>query len=181
MIRLATPADGPAVAEIYAPYVQQTAISFEAEPPCGADMSNRIAAVLPNYPWLVFEADDRVIAYAYGRQFRDRFAYQWTAEVGLYVDGKQRGKGVGRALYSRLLPILGAQGYCTLTAGVTLPNPASVALHESFGFRKVGVLRQMGYKLGNWHDVSWWDLILRTPREPSDLVALEAVREQFDL
>jgi L-amino acid N-acyltransferase YncA len=175
-IRLATPDDASAIAEIYAPIVRDTAISFETEPPDAAEMARRLSASLDRFPWLVAEMDGRVIGYAYASPHRDRSAYRWAADVTAYVTSEARGAGVGRALYQRPLQILKLQGYRTAFAGIALPNPASVALHEGNGFAPVGVYRHVGYKHGRWHDVGWWGLVLEAdpspPNEPIPLVAL---------
>jgi phosphinothricin acetyltransferase len=162
-IRLATAADAPALAAIYAPSVTGAVTSFELVPPDGAEMARRLAAVLETHPWLVLERDGEVAGYAYATRHRDRAAYQWSVDVSVYVGAAHRRAGVGRALYERLFEVLRGQGFYTAHAGITLPNPASVALHESFGFRPVGVYTAVGFKLGAWHDVGWWRLPLREP------------------
>jgi L-amino acid N-acyltransferase YncA len=176
-IRIADPADAPAVAEIYAPIVERTAISFEAEVPSAAEMERRIAAALSFAPWLVCADGPRVDGYAYASRHRDRAAYRWCVDASVYVrDGCRRG-GVGRALYTSLFALLRLQGFCAAHAGVTLPNAASVALHESLGFRPVGVYPKVGFKHGAWHDVGWWQLELRERRgEPGEPSAMEALR-----
>jgi len=154
-IRLATPADGAALAEIYAPSVVARATSFELEPPDGDEMSRRVEAILARTPWIVCIAGDRLAGYAYASAHRARPAYQWSVDVSAYVDpGWQRG-GVGRALYTSLLAILELQGFRNAYAGIALPNPASVGFHEALGFTPVGVYHRVGYKLGAWHDVMW--------------------------
>jgi glutamate/tyrosine decarboxylase-like PLP-dependent enzyme/L-amino acid N-acyltransferase YncA len=168
-IRLATAADAAAIAAIYAPVVRDTPISFEVEPPDAAAMATRIASTLEVAPWLVCEEAGEVLGYAYGCRHRDREAYRWCADVSVYVrEGLQR-SGVGRALYGALLPLLALQGFRSAHAGIALPNAASVGLHEAVGFGLVGVYPKVGWKLGAWHDVGWWQLELgdRTaPPEP---------------
>jgi phosphinothricin acetyltransferase len=159
-LRVATPDDGAACAAIYAPYVTGTAISFESEPPSTADMAARIARTLPVHPWLVAEEGGAVIGYAYAGRHAERAAYRWAAEVSVYVMRGRHRRGVGRTLYRALLNVLKAQGFETAWGGATLPNPASVGLHESFGFRHVGSYRRVGFKSGGWHDVGWWGLDL---------------------
>lgn len=148
-------ADGPACARIYAPYVRGTAVSFEVEPPTAEEMSARIDAALSTHTWLVLEESPRVVGYAYGSRFRPREAYSRSCEVSVYVDQGHRRRGAGRALYTELLARLGAAGFRTAVAGYTLPNPASEALHRALGFQPVGVYRDIGYKLGVYHDVAW--------------------------
>jgi len=161
LIRDADAADGGAVAAIYRPFVEETAVSFEVEPPTAADCAERIAAAQSKWAWLVAERDAEVVGYAYASSFRSRAAYQWSVETSAYVHPAHHGRGIGRALYVRLLEILTGKGYCTAYAGITLPNEGSVRLHRSMGFTEVGVFRRAGRKFGAWHDVSWWQRELR--------------------
>jgi L-amino acid N-acyltransferase YncA len=161
VIRLAREDDARAVAAIYGPIVRETPISFEVEPPDAADIEQRIRATLTQYPWLVDERDGVVAGYAYASQHHPRVAYQWSANVTVYIDERFRRVGVGRRLYRSLFDILVKQGYYNAYAGITLPNPGSVGLHEAMGFSPVGVYRQVGFKLGRWHDVGWWQLALQ--------------------
>jgi L-amino acid N-acyltransferase YncA len=162
MIRLATPADAPGIAAIYAPFVERTATSFEMEPPSAAEMAGRLRAGLAHAPWLVeASAGGDVLGYAYASRHRDRAAYRWSVDTSVYVAEAARRKGIARALYQALFALLRAQGFYTAHAGISLPNPASVGFHEALGFRPVGVYRAVGFKLGAWHDVGWWQLPLR--------------------
>lgn len=154
-IRLATPADGAALAEIYAPAVRERATSFELEAPDGDEMGRRVARLTERTPWLVCERRGTVVGYAYASPHRDRPAYQWSLEVSAYVHPEAHRAGVARALYSALFAVLTQQGYRNAYAGITLPNDASVAMHHALGFTDVGVYRGVGYKLGAWHDVAW--------------------------
>jgi phosphinothricin acetyltransferase len=175
MIRLANRDDGEAVAAIYRPFVAESAISFEDEPPTAEAMASRVASTVG--PWLVFERDGRVVGYAYGSKHRDRAAYAWSVDVSVYVDIARHRAGIGCALYTSLLALLRLQGFYAAHAGITLPNVASVGLHESFGFRPVGVYPKVGYKRGAWHDVGWWQLTLRERQgEPAPPQSLEALR-----
>lgn len=162
-LRLAATEDGADIAEIYRPIVASTPISFEVEPPDEQEMQRRIEKTLPTYPWLVYENQSRVVGYAYASQHRERAAYRWSVDTSVYVHSDFRRSGIGRGLYVSLFRILAAQGYFNAYAGITLPNPSSVALHESVGFQAVGVYRKVGYKLGVWHDVGWWQLALQPP------------------
>jgi phosphinothricin acetyltransferase len=155
-IRLATPDDAPAIAGIYRPIVEDTTISFEAIAPTDAEMRHRVTETLTVYPWLVLEDAGGVLAYAYGSRHRARAAYRWSVETSVYVDERHRGRGLGRRLYTTLLELLAAQGFANAYAGIALPNPASVALHERIGFRRIGVFPRVGYKFGEWWDVGWW-------------------------
>jgi phosphinothricin acetyltransferase len=161
MIRVATAADAAGIAAIYAPVVAATAISFEVAPPGAAEMASRVEATLPFTPWLVFAEEGAVLAFAYASRHRERAAYQWSVDASVYVGEGSRRRGLGRALYTSLFAVLRMQGFHAAHAGITLPNPASVGLHESLGFRAVGVYRAVGFKLGAWHDVGWWQLVLR--------------------
>lgn len=154
-VRDATPADAAACAAIYAPYVTDTAITFEAEPPSAEQMATRIATAAERHAWLVLEQDARVVGYAYGGVFNARAAYRWSCEVSVYCERGRRRTGAGRMLYEALLARLAARGYRVATAGMTLPNDASVRLHRTMGFEPVGTYRRIGYKHGAWHDVAW--------------------------
>ena len=171
IIRDADPAaDAAACAIIYAPFVRDTAVSFEESAP-GADvMAERMRTTLRTHPWVVAEVHNVVAGYAYASSHRVRAAYRWAADVGIYVGDTYRGQGVGRELYEVLLDLLARQGFHTVCAGITLPNPASVALHETVGFTSGGIYRQIGFKAGAWHDVSWWQRRLSDPaNEPPAL------------
>jgi phosphinothricin acetyltransferase len=159
-VRTATEQDGPAIAAIYAPYVRETAISFEEMPPTPAEMSERVRATLPTHPFLVFQEAYAVIAYAYASRHRDRAAYRWSVDVAIYVVPGVHRRGIGRALYTRLLGILERQGFHSAYAGITLPNEKSVGLHEAMGFQSVGTYEEVGFKLGRWWNVGWWRLPL---------------------
>jgi L-amino acid N-acyltransferase YncA len=178
VIRLATPDDAFGVQAIYAPIVRETAISFELEPPTVAEMQQRIVQTLEHWPWLVCERRGDILGYVYASQHRTRPAYQWSVDVSVYVHPNARRSGVGQALYRSLFALLALQGFYQAYAGITLPNPASVGLHESLGFQPVGVYRAVGYKLGAWHDVGWWQLALREramlPEPPTDFGTVRA-------
>jgi len=164
-IRLATPADAADIQAIYAPIVRDTVISFEFEEPSVAEMAQRIEKTLRRLPWLVWVEHDedrgaqgeRAIGYAYAGLHRERAAYGWSVDLSAYIHAGWRGRGIGKALYTRLYALLGQLGYVNVYAGITLPNPASVALHEAMGMRPVGVYHHVGYKFGVWHDVGWWE------------------------
>lgn len=158
--------DAAACAAIYAPYVRDTPISFEADPPDAAEMSRRLDATLRTWPWLVAEEDGKVLGYAYGSSHNQRTAYRFSTDSSVYVDVNARRRGLGQRLYRVLFAILERQGFVAVHAGITLPNAASVALHESFGFEPVGVYRGVGFKLGAWHDVGWWQRPLSARSAP---------------
>jgi len=160
-IRDAVGSDVDALLAIYRPFVTETAVSFELEPPTTAEFARRVADAQSQWAWLVAERDGEILGYAYGSPFRSRAAYRWSVETSAYVHGAHRGQGVGKALYERLLGLLADRGYCTAYAGIALPNDASVRLHKAAGFSEVGVFRRAGRKFGRWHDVSWWQRELR--------------------
>lgn len=155
-LRLATGDDAPAIAAIYAPIVRDTVISFEAEPPTVEEMRGRIERALEIFPWLVCERDGLIAGYAYASKHRERLGYQWSVDVSCYVHPDARSLGIGQSLYRGLLRILRKQGFQNAFAGIALPNAASVRLHESVGFVAIGTYREVGYKLGAWHDTGWW-------------------------
>lgn len=152
--------DAAACAAIYAPSVESTPISFELEPPDAAEFARRIARYAATHQFLVAALDGAVVGYAYGCRWQERAAYDWAVEVSVYVDAAHQGEGCGRALYVELLDRLRVQGFRVAVAAITLPNPASVALHERLGFEPVGALRKVGWKVGAWHDVGYWQLLL---------------------
>jgi L-amino acid N-acyltransferase YncA len=155
IVRDAMPADAAACAAIYAPYVRETIVSFELEPPTPEEMAERMAASQARHAWLVLEEDGRVVGYAYANRFSARPAYRWSVEVSIYLERGRRRGGGGRRLYEALLDRLAARGYRRAMAGMSLPNEASVAFHHALGFKPVGVYREVGWKDGAWHDVAW--------------------------
>ena len=169
-IRTAQERDAAMIAAVYAPYVRDTVISFETEPPTAEEMSRRLAAIGARYPWLVAEQDGRVLGYAYAGEHRSRAAYRWDVDVAVYLAAEAHRRGIGRRLYGALFEVLRRLGHVNAYAGIALPNAASVSLHQALGFLPVGIYRQVGYKHGAWHDVGWWGLGLQqppsTPTEP---------------
>ena len=166
-VRLADPtADAGAVAAIYRPAVEASVASFEETAPDAEEMAARMRAILARTPWLVAVAGDALVGYAYAGPHRERPGYRWSVDVSAYVHADWQGRRVGRTLYDALLPMLRGQGFVNVYAGIALPNPASVALHESIGMRRVGVYERVGYKFGAWHDVAWFGLRLAEPSTP---------------
>ena len=159
-VRVASTADAESILEIYAPYIVSTAFTFETRLPSLQEFSTRIEKCLEKYPWLVCEIDEKIAGYVYASPHREREAYQWTCECSVYVSEHHRGKGIALALYETLFTILKCQGLFNVYAGITLPNDASVALHEKCGFVPFAVYDNIGYKLNNWHKVGWWQLQL---------------------
>lgn len=166
MIRVATLGDAPACAELYAPYVERTAITFETDPPTADEMAERIGAALATHTWLVLEDAGRVCGYTYARPFHARAAYRWSCEVTVFAELGRRRSGAGRALYSALFERLEARGFHTAVALITLPNDASVGLHRAMGFEHSGTHTEIGYKLGAWHDVTWMQRRLASVGDP---------------
>jgi len=165
-VRDASERDAAACAAIYAPYVVDTAITFEDDPPSSAEMAQRIASASRSHAWLVLTEGGRVAGYAYGATFNQRAAYRWTCEVSIYLELGRRRTGAGRALYSALLVLLAGRGFRIAAAGMTLPNDASVGLHRALGFEPVGTYRRIGFKHGRWHDVAWTQRRLATGEDP---------------
>lgn len=168
MIRIATAADAAAIHAIYAPCVLDSVITFETDLPGVAAMQSRIESRLQTHPWLVWEADGEVLAYAYAMRFRERAAYDWIAETSIYVHADARRRGLAARLYRCLLDALRLQGLTQAVGVITLPGLPSIALHESLGFTPAGVWRQAGYKLGGWHDVA----VMQNALQPAPLPAI---------
>jgi phosphinothricin acetyltransferase len=168
LIRDADPSkDAAACAAIYAPSVRDGVSSFEYLAPDAPEMARRITAIRAARPWLVADLEGTIAGYAYASGHRDRAAYRWATDVSVYVSADHRRRGVGRALYVAMLQRLTDQGFRMACAGIALPNPASIALHESLGFTPVGTYRDIGFKHGRWWDVSWWQRTLG-PADPED-------------
>ncbi len=160
-IRSATEADSRSLLEIYRPFVESSAVSFETLAPTVEEFSQRIRKALAGWQWLVAEQEGQCVGYAYGSSHRERAAYRWSVEVSAYVQPNYHRKGIGRSLYLKLFGDLAHIGFCNAYAGITLPNEASVALHRSVGFEFVGTFAAVGRKFGKWHDVAWLQRQLR--------------------
>ncbi|NML95545.1 arsinothricin resistance N-acetyltransferase ArsN1 family B [Novosphingobium olei] len=159
-IRDASAADAAACAAIYRPHVEESWASFELDAPDAVEMAERITSYGTSHAWLVATQDGAVAGYAYGSAHRARAAYASSCDVAVYVAADRAGQGVGRALYAELLPRLSRHGFHAAFAGIALPNAASIALHEGAGFTPIGVYREVGWKLGAWRDVGWWQRLL---------------------
>lgn len=177
IMRLARADDARAIQAIYAPVVNNTPISFEIIPPSVEEMSQRIEHTLKSFPWLVYEDMGELLGYAYASQHHVRPAYQWSVDVSVYIHERSRRQGIGRMLYAALFKLLRQQGFYNIYAGITLPNPASVALHESMGMQPLGVYQKAGYKLGAWYDVGWWQGLLQphstNPPAPKSMLEMQ--------
>ncbi|MEX0641308.1 MAG: arsinothricin resistance N-acetyltransferase ArsN1 family B [Pirellulales bacterium] len=176
-IRFATPDDAAGVLAIYAPYCESSIVSFEIAAPTETQLRERMARITSEYPWLVCEVEGQIAGYAYASRHRERAAYRWAVDVAVYIAEAQQRRNVGRALYLSLFDILREQGFVKAYAGITLPNPASVGLHEAMGFTLVGVFRGEGFRLGQWRDVGWWELgLLPQDADPPEPRAIGEVR-----
>lgn len=156
--------DPERIAEIYRPHVTDTLVSFEEVAPDAAQMAERMRSILAWTPWLVAEeGSGHVVGYAYASRHRERAGYRWSVDISVYIDAEWQRRGVGRALYAKLLPILRQQGFVNVYAGIAFPNPGSVALHESIGMKLIGVYEKVGFKFGEWPDVAWYGMRLAEP------------------
>jgi phosphinothricin acetyltransferase len=162
VVRDATQNDAAAIIKIYEPYIRESGITFEVENPSLGEMQSRIAQH-GKYGWFVYEVAGEIVGYAYASKHRERAAYQWCCEVSAYLSEEWHGRGIATILYRRLCAVLRRRGLVNAYAGITLPNPKSVAFHEAFGFKLIGVYEKIGFKLGRWHDVGWWGLRLSEP------------------
>lgn len=159
-IRPASPGDAQRICDIYNHYVAETAITFEEQPVSPATMAQRITEGSASHPWLVLERDGAIRGYAYAAPWHRRSAYRFAAETTVYVAREHQREGIGVALYGALIERLKSDGFHCVIGTIALPNPASVALHESLGFVKVGTIEEVGRKLGRWVDVGYWKLLL---------------------
>jgi L-amino acid N-acyltransferase YncA len=177
-IRLASRDDAAAVAGIYGPFCESTAVSFEYVPPSTEEIRTRIQTITAQFPWLVLDDNGAVAGYAYATRHRERAAYGWSVDTAVYVSPIHHRRGAGRALYTTLFQLLRLQGYFKAHAGVTLPNHASTSLHEAVGFKLVGIYRGVGHKHGAWHDVAWYQIALQPERSnPDPPVPVSALAE----
>jgi L-amino acid N-acyltransferase YncA len=170
-IRLATLNDAQEMLDIYSPSISDSAISFETQIPTIEEFRGRIVDYSKSLPWIVYEVDGRIAGYAYASAHRSRCAYGWSVESSVYVGAKYHGQGIGSRIYQTLFELLKAQGVVNIFAGITQPNEASVRLHESFGFTSIGEFKDVGFKLGKWWNVGWWQLQLQKPKQPGALKA----------
>lgn len=173
-IRPAFPKDAPALLAIYAPYVEQTAITFEYTVPTIREFTARIAHTLEQYPYLVAESDGTILGYAYAGSFHDRPAYDWSVETSIYVAMDHKASGIGRKLYDALEAALKAQGILNLYACIACPDGDhdeylsrdSISFHNKMGYRFVGEFRQCGYKFGRWYHMVWMEKFIGEHSEP---------------
>jgi L-amino acid N-acyltransferase YncA len=178
LIRFVATTDAAGILAIYGPYCDSTRVSFEVVAPTITQMQERINRVTADYPWLVAEVDGQIAGYVYASRHHERAAYRWSVDVAVYVAEEFHRRGVGRILYETLFSILREQGHFKAFAGITLPNPASVGLHERLGFRPAAIFRGVGFKFGGWLDVGWWQRDLQPERDgPAEPHPLSSMHE----
>lgn len=179
-IRLAVPADAQQILDIYGPYIRDTSFTFETEVPSVDAFAERIHSYSQHWPWLVCEMDDIIVGYAYGARYRERTGYQWCVESSVYIHDRFQKTGIATALYTTLFELLKKQGYRNVYAVINLPNEKSVAFHEKMGFTHFATYEKVGYKLGKWKDVGWWQLVVNEygedPEPPVTFCELTGVR-----
>lgn len=174
-IRFADPArDAAGILAVYAPYIRETAVTFETEVPALEAFTARVAGFCADFPYLVLEADGELAGYAYAHRQAERAAYAWNAELSIYLAGKWRGKGLGAPLYRLLERLLAMQGYVNLYGVITASNAGSIRLHEKLGYRQTGLHEKTGWKFGQWHDVAWLHKRVREG-EPGTILPLSAL------
>ena len=180
VIRLATVKDAEAILNIYAPYVQHTSITFEQDVPSIKEFENRITDYLKSWPWLVCEINGKLAGYAYASRYRERVCYQWSVECSVYIDDDYQNAGIANALYECLMIILTYQGFVNVYAVINLPNPKSVSFHERFGFKWFATYEHVGFKLGEWKNVGWWQIMLNELKDnPSAPTPFELMDKTF--
>ena len=160
MLRDVSPEDAPSICEIYNHYIQHSPATFEEVPLTPEEMRQRIVETTKTYPWFVSEENRTLLGYCYGRKWRERAAYRHSVETSIYLQPAAVGKGTGSILFEALLIELRKRQFHCVIGGVSLPNPASVALLEKFGLRQVAHFREVGNKFGQWIDVGYWQLPL---------------------
>lgn len=180
IIRIATPQDASSILDIYQPYIEDTSFTFETEVPSVSDFQKRIEDYLLQWPWVVCEENGRIAGYAYGAKHRERKGYQWCVESSIYIHDDYLKRGVGKALYESLLKILEKQGYRNVYAVINLPNERSVQFHEKCGFSFFALYPNVGYKLGQWKNVGWWQINLNEYNlEPEPPIKFSDLNKDF--
>ena len=179
-IRIAAANDAENILGIYSPYIANTSFTFETEVPSVETFKERINTYLVNWPWLICEMDGTLAGYAYGAKYRERTAYQWCVEVSVYIHDDHQRSGIASALYMALIEILKRQGFRNVYAVINLPNDKSVAFHESCGFVYFATYMNVGYKLGKWKNVGWWQLLLNEyTDEPATPIKFSNLEKNF--
>lgn len=181
-IRLINTSDAAAALAVYAPYVLNTAISFEYDVPSLDDFKKKIEKISSQYPWLVCEYNGQIVGYAYGSTHRDRTGYQWSPESTVYLDEQYHRRGIARVLYETLFKLLKMQGYYSIYAGILSSNVKSVEFHRALGFEEIGLFKNIGYKLGEWHSNLWMQYFLQEHiAEPSMPIPFTAMTGTIEL
>lgn len=183
-IRLVAQSDSAALLDIYAPFIKNTVITFEYEVPTVSQFTTRMANIQKKYPWLVCEINGKIVGYAYASPFIERTAYDWSVDASVYIHPDYHRKKIATALYGCLFELLKLQGFYNVYAGITTSNKRSIAFHESFGFKPVGIYHNVGYKFNQWHDVEWLALTITEhtglPQKPRSIDDIK-VTPEFDL
>jgi phosphinothricin acetyltransferase len=180
LIRLATVTDSKDILKVYAPYITDTAVSFETEVPTVSEFACRIESINKKYPYIVYQIEDKIVGYAYASKHRERAAYCFDVDVSIYVLPEYHGSGVAHKLYDCLFKILVKLGYYNAYAGYTVPNQKSMKFHQKFGFTLVGTYHKTGYKFGQWHDVTWLEKALNNHNnKPESLKSINDLPEEY--
>ncbi len=159
MIRVVRNKDIPQICAIYNYYIDNTTHTFEEEPVSLVEMAKRVSTITGSLPWYVYEDGGQVLGYAYAAKWKERAAYRHTVESTVYVEKNAIGRGIGEKLYRSLLAELKSREKHAVLAGIALPNERSRRLHARLGFKKVGRLREVGYKCNRWVDVEYWEML----------------------
>lgn len=179
-IEFATLDDTKDILDIYAPYILNTSITFEYEVPSIEEFKNRIKKVTSYYPWLVYKVDEKIVAYAYASQYKERAAFMWDTEVSIYISPNYQGRGIAKILYRCLFDLLWLQGFYNIYALISVPNEKSIALHDSFGFELVGTYINTGFKLNHWCNLASLVKKLREAKEkPEPTVNIHDIDQQL--
>lgn len=160
MIRNITVSDAGKICTIYNKYIENSSVTFEKKPVSAEDIISRIQIITENYPWLVYEEEGEVVGYTYATKWKDRTAYRHSVETAIYLDADHLKKGIGTKLKGTIIEELKNRSFHCIISGIALPNPASIALCEKFGFKKVAHFKEVGFKFNKWIDVAYWELIL---------------------
>lgn len=178
-IRIANKDDAQDILKIYQPYVEKTTITFEIDVPTVLDMQQRIEKTLQKYPYLVACCDDHIVGYAYAGAFHEREAYQWGAELSVYVDAKYHRQGIAKAMYKELISMLKKMHIQVVYADITHPNEKSEAFHEALGFQRIAVFHHCGYKFNEWHSIMYMEKRIDDAEHPQDMIWFPEIKDDF--
>ncbi len=160
MIRHVKPSDAKKICSIYNEYIKNSRVTFEETPKTVDEIASRIETITESYPWIVYEENGNVIGYTYASKWKERSAYRYTVETAIYLDSRHHGKGIGTKLKGSMIDELRQRSFHSVISGIALPNPASIALCEKFGFKKIAHFKEVGFKFNKWVDVAYWQLLL---------------------